>query len=434
MGDAVGAVPCDPGIRSLQLLYISSQLPFRTETFVSAEIESLRRQGYVVDHFPLRGGPVLGVVRATGRTSRVKLLRGLIVGVRLAPRVFCELLRALSRDVRRGPRAFSRVIFSLVQASILAVWLEASEDAHTPRWIHAHFLGRPLEVAVVVQRLAPDGVLGVSATAHAADALAPRSPSSTRRLLSSTQLVVGASSAVATAVADTCGWERSDVPVVRCGVSTPSTSIGRLPSNRLRILSVGRLVPKKGFDDAVAAGHLLANEGHLFRWDFVGDGPMRGELESRASDLTAHGLVRWLGHLEHLEVLELMSASYDVFVLPCKRSSDGEVDGIPVVLMEAMARLLPVVTCEVGGIGELIRHRETGFFVAESSPSQIAGQLLEIARLGPRLAPVVAAARDHVAKYFDVDVEAERLISLIADRIATRPTSTGNMATSCPAQ
>ena len=139
-----------------------------------------------------------------------------------------------------------------------------------------------------------------------------------------------------------------------------------------RVLTVARFRPKKGVDTLIEACGLLGAQRFPVALDIVGYGPEEVGLRRAAAKL---GLsARFYGPLTH-EELQPVYASADVFVLPCRIAADGDRDGLPNVLIEAMAMRLPVITTPVSGIPEVVRHGETGFLVPPDRPDLLADQI-----------------------------------------------------------
>lgn len=134
--------------------------------------------------------------------------------------------------------------------------------------------------------------------------------------------------------------------------------------NRNHVLAVGRLVPKKAPDRTIAAFARIADRFPDLRLDIVGDGPLRGACEAAISSNRLHGRVRLLGEQDHRAVKSLM-ASAGIFIQHSVTAENGDSEGMPVAIMEAMAAGLPVVATLHSGIPELVIHGETGLLVAE---------------------------------------------------------------------
>ena len=145
------------------------------------------------------------------------------------------------------------------------------------------------------------------------------------------------------------------------------------------LLSVGCFREKKGFTTLLRACRILKQQGRRFRCWIVGDGPLRPVLEALIRVLDLQDSVSLLGKKTQDEVIGLYREA-TVFLLPCEVADNGDRDGIPNVLMEAMAMGLPVVSTDVSGIPELIRHDRNGCLVPQRDPEALAtmlGRLLD---------------------------------------------------------
>jgi colanic acid/amylovoran biosynthesis glycosyltransferase len=163
---------------------------------------------------------------------------------------------------------------------------------------------------------------------------------------------------------------------------------------------VASLRPYKGHAVLLDACRLLRDRGVRARVLLVGDGELRRRLAARIAREGLSGRVELLGARPHEEIPELLAAA-TAMVLPSVRARDGQMEGIPVALMEAMAAGVPVIATRLSGIPELVADGETGLLVPERDPAALAGAMERLAGdpvLGAQLA---AAARDAVAARFD---------------------------------
>ena len=165
------------------------------------------------------------------------------------------------------------------------------------------------------------------------------------------------------------------------------------------ILSVGRLVEKKGHDVLIRAGALLRDQGQAFQLRIAGEGPEWPSLQRMVHELGLAGHVSFMGPLTPAEV-ELEYAHSDLFALGCRKLADGDRDGIPNVVLEAMAHGLPVVSTTLAGVSEAVRDGVTGLLAPPDDPARIASALrtlLDDPGLRNRLG---AGGRDRVADRF----------------------------------
>lgn len=175
----------------------------------------------------------------------------------------------------------------------------------------------------------------------------------------------------------------------------------RRAGSLLRVLTVGRLVEKKGVDLGLAAVAALAARGVPVHYDIVGDGVLRARLEARAAALGLAGRVSFHGWQSQGAVARLMAAS-DVLLAPSRTDATGDQEGIPVTLMEAMASGLPVVTTRHSGIPELVEHGVSGWLAEENDVDGLVEGLARLEREPALALRFGRAARDRIADEFDI--------------------------------
>ena len=187
-----------------------------------------------------------------------------------------------------------------------------------------------------------------------------------------------------------------------------SRNDGSAASAPVVILSVGRAVEKKGYDDLLEA--LAALPGRLhWRFEHVGAGPALGGLKARAERLGLGPRLRWLGALTHDDVIERYRNA-DLFVLASRIAADGDRDGLPNVLMEAQSQELPCVATRVSAIPELIEHDETGLLCPERDSAALAAHIERLV-VDPDLRETLGrAGRRNVSENFDMHTGIERLL------------------------
>ncbi|MEP4978897.1 glycosyltransferase family 4 protein [Ascidiaceihabitans sp.] len=160
----------------------------------------------------------------------------------------------------------------------------------------------------------------------------------------------------------------------------------RIVGAPLRMMSVGRLVEKKGFDRLIAALALLPSEMD-WHWTHIGGGALRDQMMQAAQDAQVGHRITWRGACDQPEVIDAMRAA-DVFVLPSRVAEDGDRDGLPNVLMEAASQKLPILSTPVSAIPEFIDTEVHGI-LSDDDPAALALEMKRFAQdpaLGPRLA------------------------------------------------
>jgi glycosyltransferase involved in cell wall biosynthesis len=167
------------------------------------------------------------------------------------------------------------------------------------------------------------------------------------------------------------------------------------------VLGIGRLVEKKGFDDLIRACDLLKKSGFAFQCQIVGTGEDQPKLRRLIDELDIEDRVELCGPRPQREVFELIQRAA-VFAAPCVVGQDGNRDGLPTVLLEAMSLGTPCVSTDVTGIPEVVQHNRTGLIVGQRNTSELASairRLIEDSRLRQRLA---SAARQLIEAEFDI--------------------------------
>ena len=215
------------------------------------------------------------------------------------------------------------------------------------------------------------------------------------------------------------GCDSSKIHVLHSGIDCAKfqyTEPRRAEGQPTRIITVGRLVEKKGVQYAVEAVARVIASGRTVVYDIVGDGPLRSELEQRIKQLGAPTHVRLLGWKSHQEILTMMQASH-LLLAPSVTAGDGDEEGIPNAIKEAMAVGLPVVSTVHAGIPELVADSESGFLVTERSVDDLAERIMYLCD-HPEIWPQMSrAARRKVETDFSIDRLSADLVALYAASI-----------------
>ena len=278
------------------------------------------------------------------------------------------------------------------------------------RHIHAHFANAPAAVARFASLMAG---IPFSFTAHAKDLyLTPRRVIWRRARAAS--FVATCTEYNAMYLRDIMGADSGRIARVYHGIDLglfaprPPAAAGAAPL----ILSVGRLVPKKGHDDLIAALARLRDRGIGFRAILVGAGPLRAALAEQIESLDLADRVSLRGAMTHAELIALYRQA-DLFALAPRIAEDGDRDGIPNVIAEAMATGVPVVATAISGIPELVQDGVTGRLVPPRDPAALAGAMAVLLADPAEAQRLAAAGRARLERDFDLWVTTTRLHALM---------------------
>lgn len=186
--------------------------------------------------------------------------------------------------------------------------------------------------------------------------------------------------------------------------------------NPLRLLSVGRITAEKGIDVLLGAVAVLRRQGVEVEVRVAGDGPARERMQQLACELGLSHAVRFLGHVGDKKELHALFDWADVFLLPSLS------EGLPKVLLEAMARSLPIIASDVGSVRDLITHGETGLLVPPADPGALADAIKSLAQRAD-IAQRIAAGAFREASEHRVEVEAAKIAEVLLREVLQRPES-----------
>ena len=210
------------------------------------------------------------------------------------------------------------------------------------------------------------------------------------------------------------GLPHERIHVVPYGVDVPHGPLEREAAGTVRVLAVGRLVPKKAPTLVLEAFKLAVTEVPQLRLDLVGDGPLAETVHSHRSRLGLEDRVVLHGALPNGAVRRLMQRA-DIFMQHSRRSPDtGDEEGLPVAILEAMAAALPVVATRHAGIPEAVEDTSTGYLVNEGDVSGMASRLIELAQNRPRRLAMGCAAWSVAQQRYDWERARGALLRLMA--------------------
>ena len=194
--------------------------------------------------------------------------------------------------------------------------------------------------------------------------------------------------------------------------SAASFQPAAIGSDPPRIISVGRLIEKKGFRTLIAACARLRRAGRAFHCEIIGEGPLLGDLSAKiaASQLDNH--VALVGPLSQSEIAGRFAGA-TVFVLPCTTEPGGGMDNLPTVIMEAMASGLPVISTATAGIPEMVEAGETGLLVPPDDPSALAEAITTLISQPKEARRLGARGRERAAEKFSIETNVKALVEIL---------------------
>lgn len=394
-----------------RVLYICTTFPRLSETFVEREVGHLRQSLPLEVHSLWKGGrhPSIPV-----RGRRLRELLRLFLAVPLwlfrRPGALAGLIETILRHPPRSLLSLQETGLGLGFGILLAT--DARRDR--PAWIHAIWATAPATAAWTAHRLAG---LPFSFGAHAYD-LFQRGGDPLLGVKIREAAWIRTTTSAAREELLLRGADSARIVLIRRGLALPAEIVQpRPPSPPLRIISIGRLVEKKGYALQLDLYERMAREGIPFEAVIVGEGPQRSLLEERirAGGLAAR--VRLAGALPHAEAVRELRRS-DLLVFTGTVSRDGDRDGLPNVVPEAMAHGIPVATRPAAGVLEAVEDGATGIALPGDDPGdwcQRIGRLWEDTAARRRIA---ANARAWVENHF----QTERNAALLAEKIRASAT------------
>jgi len=406
---AAGLPTHDPA--AVRVAYLINQYPKVSHSFIRREIRALERRGVAVQRYAVRGwdGDAVDAEDLDERSRTRYLLRegfGPLLAsswrvARAAPGAFWSALNLALRLGRRADRPWPLHLVYLAEACRLHEWLRESGATH----LHAHFGSNPAEVALLVRTL---GGPCYSFTVHGPEEFDKPQTLKLADKLRGAAFAVAISSYGRSQLmrwVEAQHWDK--LRVVHCGLE-PAFHAGTaaLPPAAPRLVCVGRLCEQKGQLLLVQAAQRLVREGVPLELVLAGDGELRGPVEAAIDALGLRAHVRITGWVDARRVREELLAAR-ALVLP------SFAEGLPVVLMEAMALRRPVLSTYVAGIPELVRPGEDGWlFPAGDVEALVAAMRACLAASPAELQRMGERARERVLSRHDVDREAAKLATL----------------------
>jgi glycosyltransferase involved in cell wall biosynthesis len=401
--------------------YLTGEYPKVSHTFIQREVAALRRQSLEILTCAIRETPPAELTGPEEREAAATTFYALAAAKRpwrlvadhagallRAPRRYLGALALALRTSPSGAKALVWQLFYFAEAGVLAGRLRRAGATH----IHNHFADSSCTVAMLAAAMTG---LPFSFTMHG-----PTEFFAVERWRLDQKIARAAFVACIShfcrsqlmMLSDPAHWGK--LRIVHCGVEPARYGAGAGRDGTGRIVFVGRLAAVKGALVLLEAFRAVCAAHPQATLTLIGDGPLRADLEARAAALGLGDAIAFTGYLSQQAVAERLADS-DVFVLP------SFAEGVPVVLMEAMASGLPVATTRIAGIPELVEHDVSGLLVLPGDADALAAALSRLLAEPARRARMGAAGRAKVAAEFDIEAESAWLATLFRGYAEGRP-------------
>lgn len=403
-----------------KVLYVVSRFPQISATFTAHEMAALREAGVEVE--------VASVWKSAEGTLPHPVEQTFLPGLIQLRLADLGLWLRAARAVLRRPQVLGLCLrlFGAHLNSIYAVakalttipkGLALGEIARKQKFdqLHAHFLTAPAAAAMLASAVSG---IPYSVTIHAFDIFAtePRLRNSAVRLkCERAALNVVISDFNRRFIHERWKGIRGRFEILYNGIDlnlfhnpTPAQYTAGTP---LRILSNGRLVSKKGFEYLIRAVAQLITEGAAVELRIIGEGPLMEPLRRLCAELGVADHVHLLGKMTQTQVVAEYQQAH-LFVLACAIAPDGDMDGMPTVLLEALAMAVPSISTQVSGVPEIIRDGETGLCVPPHEVQPLVSAIKSLRDDPQRARKMAQAGRALIEQSFDRACSAQRLLSL----------------------
>ncbi len=409
----------------MKIAYLVNQYPKVSHTFIRREILALERQGFDVQRIAVRGWDAelvddedvreRDLTRYILQDGMLSLLMATLRMLATSPVRFFQALRLALAMGWRAERPIPYHLIYLAEACRIVPWLSRFGARH----VHAHFGTNSAEVVMLATAL---GGPPYSFTVHGSEEFDKPEFLHLREKISRCAFVVGISSFGRSQLfrwASYVDWPK--VQVVHCGLDPAFHAVPAVPIPTIpRLVCVGRLCEQKGQLLLVSAISQLARKGIAIELVLAGDGEMRADLEALIAQCRLQATVRITGWISGDQVREEILAAR-ALVLP------SFAEGLPVVIMEAMALRRPVLTTFVAGIPELVRPGEGGWLFPAGDVDALAAALEQfLATPVAELESMCEAGYKRVLERHSIDIEAAKLAQLF--RAGPAATVTASMA------
>lgn len=364
------------------IVYILHKFPNLTETFILNEIQGLKKDGILIKVFSVKKGNYLSEHSIDIEGIIINYFYGHLTLVNIKSHFylialyFGKYFRILSEIIFNSDFSISKVLSNLKAFSIAGSFLYRLRRDNTSL-IHGHFIGFPTSIAMYMSQLSG---LPFSCTAHAND-IYKGDKLDILNKIAKAKMVVTCTLANKIYLSNLCPINlKSKVVHIYHGINSENWFFRNNQFkryNEFNILCIGRLVEKKGIQYLLEAVEILVKKGISVRCSIIGNGPLLSQLMKITENKNLNTMITFHGALPHSHLKHYYNMA-DCFVLPCIVAKDGDRDGLPNVLLEAMCSGIPVISTSGSAISEIIEDKVTGLLISQYDSSGIATAILEL--------------------------------------------------------
>lgn len=397
----------------MKIAYITVKLPYgRQESFIIPEIQEMIRQGEEVIILPFRPDDEIfhkdaealrAITRRVGLCSLTVLLQTILQLFR-NPFNSLRIVSVILFNSRNITIALKNI--SAIPKGLYAARLFKQEKV---QHIHAHWASTPSTVAYVASYLSN---IPWSFTAHRWD-IAENNILARKVTSASFARVISEKGKQKVIETITDGNHIDKIRVVHMGVNIPdNTTLGKRQQKTFTIICPANMVTIKGHKYLIEACRIIKQQKQYVRCIFAGDGPLEAELKSLINEYELSAYIDFAGRLPQDKLIDMYKNNLiDAVVLPSIVRNDGETEGIPVALMEAMAYGIPVISTDTGGIPELLK--DAGIIVPEKDSASLARAIVKLMTDTSYYKELQRLGKDKIENQFNLSKTVSDLITLI---------------------
>lgn len=401
----------------MKIAFVVQEFPALSETFILNQISGLIDLGHEVDIYAIQ--PRSQDTKVHPDVRKYHLRSRTFYATKIPKNRWQKWLKGLgliAANFHKAPQAIARLLYSQATSQVsritliyeLIPWLQRSR---TYDIIHCHFGMNGVKAAVLKEIGAIQGRL--ITVFHGFDITLYLQEAGDRvydRLLSTADLLMPISQLWQQKLIE-LGGDKNKIVVHHMGIDCQQFIFQPRQSDRVvRAITIARLVEKKGVEYGIRAVAKLAKEFPQLEYQIVGDGCLKNELQRLIQELNITDKVKLLGWKQQQEIAELLAQAH-IFMAPSVTSKNGDREGIPVSLMEAMACGMPILSTMHSGIPELVEDGKSGFLVAERDADALAEKLKYLVQNPEIWREMGTAGRECVEKYYNI----KRLNSQLVD-------------------